>query len=327
MPEEINQEKIKAVVTRCQNQLDKFPRIRKYLNERMITDEMIKEFEIGYGSFYNRNYISVPVKDTENNYLFIKLRRDPEDTANKNKFKVYPLGAESTIYGMDQLVNGETIVIVEGELDRIIMQSQGVPSISSTAGALGWKKDWMFVFKNCKKIFICFDKDEAGDKGAEKLGQMILEEHSNANVFKTVLPEIVGGGKDITDLAIANNGIINIDDLFYELSSPIRLVRKAEPVVHRAEFSGDAISQSDVETASKVDCSKFVKIERVSNGVSFAKCPFHKNGNEKTPSLACYEGGKGFFCFSCSAGGDSISLVQKMYSLEFKEAINYILKK
>lgn len=324
MSEEINQEKLKATVIRCQNQLEKFPRIKEYLNKRMISDEMIKEFELGYGEFYERRYLTIPIKDIDNNYLFIKLRRDPNDTVNQNKFKTFPVGVEGTIYGMEQLVNNETIIIVEGEMDCIILQSQGVPAISSTTGSQGWKKEWMFVFQKCKKVFICFDSDEAGQKGAEKLGQMILDEYPTINVFKINLPEIAGGGKDITDLAIVNNGIINIDALLYDWSTPIKLSPKIneQRAIVRREFNGDSISQEDIERASKVDCSKFVKIERRSGNVFFAKCPFH---DEDTPSFACYSEGRGCYCFGCDFGNDAIGLVMKLYKLDFKEAVKLCL--
>ena len=46
-------------------------------------------------------------------------------------------------------------------------------------------------------------------------------------------------------------------------------------------------------------------------------CPFH---NDTHPSLQLYPGKGGFHCFVCNENGDVISFVQKLFSLDFKEA-------
>lgn len=57
-------------------------------------------------------------------------------------------------------------------------------------------------------------------------------------------------------------------------------------------------------------------------GKSFwLSCPFHE---EKTPSLKIDPERQTFFCFGCSTGGDSISFIQKLYDLSFKDACKYL---
>jgi len=46
-------------------------------------------------------------------------------------------------------------------------------------------------------------------------------------------------------------------------------------------------------------------------------CPFHQ---DKTPSLKIYPDGKGFYCFSCGAGGDQIGFVAMHDNLRNYEA-------
>lgn len=57
------------------------------------------------------------------------------------------------------------------------------------------------------------------------------------------------------------------------------------------------------------------------NRAGFARCPFHAGGNERTPSLKVWRGNRGYFCFSCHASGDCISLAQGVLGLTFSEAI------
>ncbi len=322
--EQQNLQKIAEVCYR-QLQLPQFTYIKKYLNDRYITDDLIDYFNIGYGKFYGKLWITIPIKDINDNVVLIKLRKDPTDDTNKIKYIAYPHGVEGTIFGAKELLTNETIVYCEGELDRIILSSQGIPSITCTTGSQGFKKDWIFIFKNTKKVFLAFDRDEAGEKGAEKLGNMILEQYPHIQVLKCNLPEEVGEHGDITDLIKIGKGKIDIDKLFYENSYPIQLKIKIEQKQKKRskqDYINKKITKQDIERASKADCKQFVKIDRVSGNVSFAKCPFHK---ENTASFACYEGGKGYYCFGCGASGDAIDLVMKLYNLDFVEAVKYIL--
>lgn len=50
-------------------------------------------------------------------------------------------------------------------------------------------------------------------------------------------------------------------------------------------------------------------------------CPFH---SEKTPSLKIDTDKQRFYCFGCGISGDSISFIQKLHRLNFKEAIQYL---
>jgi len=50
-------------------------------------------------------------------------------------------------------------------------------------------------------------------------------------------------------------------------------------------------------------------------------CPFHE---DKTPSLKINPDKQTFYCFSCNSFGDSITFIQKLHGLSFKDAIKYL---
>ncbi len=50
-------------------------------------------------------------------------------------------------------------------------------------------------------------------------------------------------------------------------------------------------------------------------------CPFHE---DKTPSLKINPDKQTFYCFSCNSGGDSITFIQKLHGLSFKDALQYL---
>jgi DNA primase len=152
-------------VERCHRALPEH--IRAYLNGRGISDDVIDKYKLGWGNFYGKEWITIPITDSNGSYQFFKLRQDPNDGKEK---MTYPSGTEAQIYGWEALKSPvDKIIICEGELDRLALISQGIPAITSTHGAMTFKDDWVKMLANVNKIYICYDKDEAGKKGSERV--------------------------------------------------------------------------------------------------------------------------------------------------------------
>lgn len=59
--------------------------IRTYLNNRGIPDKLIEKYKLGWGEFYEKYWITIPIKGMEGKYALVKLRRNPlEETKNDN---------------------------------------------------------------------------------------------------------------------------------------------------------------------------------------------------------------------------------------------------
>ncbi len=96
--------------------------IRKYLNSRGITDEIIDKYKLGYGKFYGKQWITIPIADKEGNYIFFKLRQDPGQGSDKI---TYPKGIEAQIYGWETLQETpDKLIVCEGEFDRLLLISK-----------------------------------------------------------------------------------------------------------------------------------------------------------------------------------------------------------
>ena len=48
------------------------------------------------------------------------------------------------------------------------------------------------------------------------------------------------------------------------------------------------------------------------------KCPIHNGGDF---NCVLYKGNRGFYCHTCKAGGDVVTLVQQYYNMQFKETV------
>ena len=168
--------------------------IRQYLNARGITDALVNDFKLGWGEFYGKWWITIPIKDIDGNFVFFKLRQDPNEDDEKI---TYPRGIEAQIYSWETLKTAtDKIVICEGEFDRLILISKGIPAITSTHGAMTFKQEWCKRLANVSKIYVCFDNDEAGRKGAERVAKMV--ENGGNKTYLITLPKEVGeGGGDV----------------------------------------------------------------------------------------------------------------------------------
>ena len=170
-------------------------RIRKWLeNERVLTTKIIDRFRLGWDG----RAITIPIFDRYGNFAFFKFRKDPKENNPEIPKYWYEKGKSAELYGWEHFRDTipEKIIICEGELDKLTLESNGFPAVTSTGGAGTFKEEWVEVLKNIPEVFICFDNDEAGREGAEKVGKLIPK------VKIVYLPSEVGEGGDITDFFV-----------------------------------------------------------------------------------------------------------------------------
>src|SRR3989344_1288885 len=141
-------------------------RIRQYLNARGITNAVINAHKLGWGKFYGKWWITIPIKDIYGAFRFFKLRQDPNTGNDKI---TYPKGVEAQLYDWEMLTNANSPrVIWGGELDRLFLFSKNIPAITSTHGAMTFKQEWCEKVRKGRKIYIFFFKKRGGAKKKKK---------------------------------------------------------------------------------------------------------------------------------------------------------------
>src|SRR3990167_5281819 len=78
-----------------------------------------------------------------------------------------------------------------------------------------------------------------------------------------------------------------------------------------------SFSEQELERARNVPMDKLIQ----TNKAGFALCPFHQ---EKTPSFKVTK--NMWYCFGCGIGGDSIEFVKRKDNLNFRDAVQFLLK-
>lgn len=288
-------------------------RIRRYLNARGITDVLIDFHLLGW----NGGRITIPVLDREGQLVFFKLAKDPEDKSDAPKMLAWPAHPVE-LYGWDHVLAGpRQLILCEGEFDRLVLEAQGFYAVTSTGGAGVFRPEWAEALDPIPEVYVCFDRDEAGQRGALRVGRMIPEAKLVA------LPEEVGEGGDVTDFFV-RLGRTREDFLaLMERVQPAPPAPEPAVPVRRAQSTetASALRQRIDRLKSAVPIVEVVRqyVELRPSGSAFVGlCPFH---DDHVPSFTVYPATGTFYCYGCRRHGDVIGFLQEIEHLSFGQAL------
>ncbi|MCL2044075.1 MAG: DNA primase [Treponema sp.] len=71
----------------------------------------------------------------------------------------------------------------------------------------------------------------------------------------------------------------------------------------------------------------YIRLEKRSNGQYWGRCPFHANGQERTPSFKVDPEKKLYYCFGCQKGGSVIDFVMEMDKSGYQDAVKNLARK
>ena len=319
---------------------------RSFLNKRGITDKVIDAFSIHTADVPElrlQNAIAIPVRHIDGTHSFNKYRRDPMEGPVKPKY-LFERGGKVTLYGADKLVAEQSqeksiVVITEGELDTLVCWSAGIPAVSSTAGSSSFQEEWKELLSRYE-VYICFDNDEAGHKGAIK----VLESLPFARVI--IVPNALdvkdisdyrSRGGDIHQLIKTAFSVTDIDDAkvqYENLSAAWRMNEakffelyiehhKVPTLPTNVNGAGRPTSQSEdrLEKAKSVDCRTLLPFTKIGRH-QVTKCLWH---DDHDPSLTYYEKNNNCYCFVCSKYADAVDITMATEGVDFKSALKTLL--
>jgi|GEM_PF-288112 len=205
--------------------------IREYLRtERLLTDEAINDYRLGYMEQRGRGWITIPVTDRDDSVQFMKLRQDPFKAADgQPKYMHTPAGSEASIFNVQALKDKpDALVICEGEFDCMVLRGLGVAAICSTAGAATFKDEWIERLSFVREFYVLMDNDDAGRAGANKLILKLAETYPNSSIMRVNLPVEVGNHGDVTDYIKLALG--RPEDLYTPTGKFTKLAAGAKPI-------------------------------------------------------------------------------------------------
>lgn len=333
--------------------------ILNWLLDRNISYELLQIT----GITVRDGQIVIPVKDQDGKTIFNKYRRNP--FSHEGPKYTYDSGAKSSLFNVHTIaeVRGEPIFITEGELDAVLLNSHKLNAVSSTGGAGTFKEDWVSYFEN-NDAYICFDRDEAGIRGALRVQALLPQ----AKII--FLPEMKDG-KDVTDyfkthtlkqfldlalhakswniskdISIIPEKKSEIDkimkDLRLEIDTLMEKKREANQVgsetLHIEVLLENLNNRLENWNKVKRNFNKRFLGNGVNHNIESAKAvpitnylKFNSAGfascvfhNDDSPSLKLYPDNH-VYCFGCSKRGDTIDIVRAIHQCDLPTAVKLIL--
>ncbi|WP_439684844.1 DNA primase [Cupriavidus oxalaticus] len=143
---------------------------REWLLSRGLTDETISAFKIGEQERNGKTYCLFPyLRDGELVNAKYRNVADKKDMRQEG-------GAEPCLFGWHLIEpNTRTVAICEGEIDAMTLHQTGIAALSVNAGAGNHQwidSDWARL-ERFSEILLCYDQDEAGQKGVREVANRL----------------------------------------------------------------------------------------------------------------------------------------------------------
>jgi hypothetical protein len=118
------------------------------------------------------------------------------------------------LFGSNNIRGHSEVFLCEGEFDAAYLHQMGYPACASP-GAGAYQEEWNTWFESARRVFVCFDADEAGRKGAHRTAQIIGEK---ARIVELPVPNEAKSA-DITEYFLRD---LHTKDEFDHLISTVR---------------------------------------------------------------------------------------------------------
>lgn len=167
---------------------------KAYLNNRGITDEAIVEYKLGYkGDGILYPIILNGILVDERVYNPFPEEGEPKIRSRRN--------AKALLFPYDHWINDDRpTLLTAGENDTILARIKGFNAVETTMGEGSIPKILLNKFKG-RKVYVCYDCDEAGRKAAKRIAFYLKEVGAEVYIVDLGLPG-TKDDKDLTDFFI-----------------------------------------------------------------------------------------------------------------------------
>jgi DNA primase len=209
----------------------------------------------------------IPVFDENGNVVEMYGRKLLGNRLRKGTpIHTYLPGSHKGVWNIGAFKAGDEMILCEALIDALTFWCAGFRNVTASYGITGFTKDHLAAFKNyrIKKVYIAYDRDEAGNYAAEKLSKELMAE--GIDCFRVLFPK----GMDANDYAcqvkpadksldlvirkaewmgngkksvVVTEGIAPINEL--DIEKPNEVISATEdqhiaPIVLKNEIAGDA---------------------------------------------------------------------------------------
>jgi DNA primase len=250
------------------------PRAREYLRTRGIPDNAIfSDFTIGYSNGTLLNTIpeegdiiidlkEIGILNERGNEMFYGCAVFPIFDENKDcvglygrritdgeTAHLYLSGPRRGVFNFHAAKRSKSIILTESIIDALTLYNAGFKDVIPCYGVHGFTRDQfdLITRSQVKEVYVCFDLDDAGKEGAEKVVGQLKERGIDAYIVK--LPAIQATVEKV-DVNIFFLLIADAPSIFE------RLLKEAN---HRASIRSDKIMKHEQKAYEKTDTGLVVQ--------------------------------------------------------------------
>ena len=128
------------------------------------------------GHEFFRGSLTIPVFDENGDVVDCYGRKIRNDLRAGTPDHVYRPGAHRGVFNVKALEASKEIILCEAFIDAIKAWQEGFRNVTSARGTEGFTDEMLEAFARhgVEKVLIAFDRDEAGDRGAEKVAGKLM---------------------------------------------------------------------------------------------------------------------------------------------------------
>ncbi len=161
---EEQKEVVKEYIRQCRNNSDK----TEYFHQRGLSDSIVQRFSLGYDE--QNRLITIPY-GTGTYYITRKIDEKAYRKPSTETHGTEPVFNQSALYNAENL----PVFVCEGAMDALSVMSAGGVAVATGGTSHGNLLQAIKEKRPDTTLIICYDNDEAGRKGSEKLSQDLTE--------------------------------------------------------------------------------------------------------------------------------------------------------
>lgn len=178
------------------------------LRIRAISDETIRAYRLGVD---NKERITIPIFNEDGKCVNIRRYR-PGAPDNVKMTNTKGHGKSTHLYPVDQL-SYDKIVVAGGECKALAvlerLNQHGIGSVSVTAGEGHWIPQFNSLLEG-KAVYICYDIDAAGVKGARKVATRLHNSAAEVRIIRLPLDIDEYPKGDVNDYLYAGGDLLSL---------------------------------------------------------------------------------------------------------------------
>jgi DNA primase len=140
----------------------------------------------------------VPVCDEAGQVVEVYGRKINDNLRGGTAYHLYLPGPHQGVWNLEAVKVSEEIILCEALIDALTFWCAGYRNVTASYGVEGFTPDHLAAFKkyNTRRVLIAYDRDDAGEKAAERLAEKLLGD--GIDCYRIQFPK----GMDANDYAL-----------------------------------------------------------------------------------------------------------------------------